>query len=57
MEDQRPKIGVGVAIHDKQGNVVMGVRSGSHGAGRHLFPLLHTTPKKKILLAISGSLI
>lgn len=45
MEDQRPKIGVGVAIHDKQGNVVMGVRSGSHGAGTYLFPLLYTTPK------------
>jgi hypothetical protein len=45
MEDKRPKIGVGVAIHDKQGNVVMGVRSGSHGAGTYLFPLLHMTPK------------
>ena len=45
MADQRPKIGVGVAIHDKQGNVVMGVRSGSHGAGTYLFPLLHATPK------------
>ncbi|KAF2791029.1 hypothetical protein K505DRAFT_327167 [Melanomma pulvis-pyrius CBS 109.77] len=37
-EDQRPKVGVGVVIHDKKGNVVMGVRSGSHGAGTMQFP-------------------
>jgi 8-oxo-dGTP diphosphatase len=38
MGDQRPKIGVGVAIHDKKGNVVMGVRAGSHGAGTNPHP-------------------
>ncbi|KAH7064110.1 NUDIX hydrolase domain-like protein [Paraphoma chrysanthemicola] len=29
----RPKIGVAVIIHDGQGNIVMGERAGSHGAG------------------------
>ena len=57
MEDQRPKIGVGVAIHDRKGNVVMGVRSGSHGAGRHIFSLLHTTPKKNTFLVIGGTIL
>jgi len=32
-EAQRPKIGVGVVIHDNAGNIVMGERAGSHGAG------------------------
>jgi 8-oxo-dGTP diphosphatase len=32
-EAQRPKIGVGVVIHDGAGNIVMGERAGSHGAG------------------------
>ncbi|KAF2261561.1 hypothetical protein CC78DRAFT_347784 [Lojkania enalia] len=33
MENQRPKVGVGVVIHDEAGNIVMGERTGSHGAG------------------------
>ncbi|KAF2714213.1 7,8-dihydro-8-oxoguanine triphosphatase NUDT15 [Pleomassaria siparia CBS 279.74] len=37
-EEQRPKVGVGVIIHDDKGNVVMGVRTGSHGAGTMQFP-------------------
>ncbi|CAN9182180.1 unnamed protein product [Alternaria alternata] len=32
-EAERPKIGVGVIIHDNAGNIVMGERVGSHGAG------------------------
>ncbi|KAF9734629.1 hypothetical protein PMIN06_009976 [Paraphaeosphaeria minitans] len=32
-ESQRPKIGVGVVIHDGAGNIVMGERASSHGAG------------------------
>jgi ADP-ribose pyrophosphatase YjhB (NUDIX family) len=32
-EAERPKIGVGVIIHDNAGNIVMGERAGSHGAG------------------------
>jgi 8-oxo-dGTP diphosphatase len=36
----RPLIGVGVIIHDKAGNIIMGERAGSHGAGklRSTFP-------------------
>jgi 8-oxo-dGTP diphosphatase len=37
---QRPLVGVGVIIHDKAGNIVMGERAGSHGAGKtYRFPL------------------
>lgn len=32
-EAERPKIGVGVVIHDGAGNIIMGERAGSHGAG------------------------
>jgi 8-oxo-dGTP diphosphatase len=32
-QPQRPLIGVGVIIHDKAGNIIMGQRAGSHGAG------------------------
>ncbi|KAF3039804.1 hypothetical protein E8E11_000793 [Didymella keratinophila] len=32
-EPGRPKIGVGVVIHDGNGNIIMGERAGSHGAG------------------------
>ncbi|KAH7120796.1 NUDIX hydrolase domain-like protein [Dendryphion nanum] len=32
-EAKRPKVGVGVVIHDGRGNIVMGERAGSHGAG------------------------
>ncbi|KAH8729071.1 NUDIX hydrolase domain-like protein [Phaeosphaeriaceae sp. PMI808] len=32
-ESQRPKVGVGVIIHDNAGNIIMGERAGSHGAG------------------------
>lgn len=30
---ERPKVGVGVVIHDGAGNIIMGERAGSHGAG------------------------
>lgn len=32
-EAERPKVGVGVVIHDGAGNIIMGERAGSHGAG------------------------
>jgi 8-oxo-dGTP diphosphatase len=34
-EAQRPKVGVGVVIHDGSGNIIMGERAGSHGAGEY----------------------
>jgi 8-oxo-dGTP diphosphatase len=37
-EDKRPKVGVGVVIHDGAGNIVMGMRMGSHGAGKFSLP-------------------
>jgi hypothetical protein len=33
LEAERPKVGVGVVIHDGAGNIIMGERAGSHGAG------------------------
>lgn len=33
-EAQRPKIGVGAIVHDDAGNIIMGERAGSHGAGK-----------------------
>ena len=47
-EAQRPKVGVGVIIHDEAGNIIMGERAGSHGAGTLLDSLLY------LLLSISG---
>ncbi|KAH7549156.1 glycoside hydrolase family 26 protein [Bipolaris maydis] len=35
---QRPKVGVGVIIHDEAGNIIMGERAGSHGAGTFQCP-------------------
>ena len=32
-EKSRPKVGVAAIIHDSNGNIVMGERAGSHGAG------------------------
>jgi 8-oxo-dGTP diphosphatase len=29
----RPKVGVAAIIHDSHGNIIMGERAGSHGAG------------------------
>ena len=37
-EAERPKIGVGVVIHDGRGNIIMGERAGSHGAGTFQCP-------------------
>jgi 8-oxo-dGTP diphosphatase len=37
-EAPRPKVGVGAIIHDTAGNVVMGERAGSHGAGTLQLP-------------------
>lgn len=39
-EAERPKIGVGVVIHDGKGNIIMGERAGSHGAGTSLLHAL-----------------
>jgi 8-oxo-dGTP diphosphatase len=36
--NSRPKVGVGVIIHDKAGNIVIGERIGSHGAGTMQLP-------------------
>jgi hypothetical protein len=36
---ERPKVGVGVVIHDGKGNIVMGERIGSHGAGMFDAPI------------------
>ncbi|ORY10316.1 NUDIX hydrolase domain-like protein [Clohesyomyces aquaticus] len=38
MAEQRPKVGVAAIIHDHAGNIVMGERAGSHGAGTKQFP-------------------
>lgn len=37
MEEQRPKVGVGVMIF-KDGKVLLGKRKGSHGEGEYAFP-------------------
>ncbi|KAJ8107787.1 hypothetical protein OPT61_g8622 [Boeremia exigua] len=37
-EAERPKVGVGVIIHDGAGNIIMGERAGSHGAGTFQCP-------------------
>lgn len=37
MDQQRPKVGVGVMIL-KEGKVLLGKRKGSHGAGEYSFP-------------------
>ncbi|KAH4985212.1 hypothetical protein HBI76_132360 [Parastagonospora nodorum] len=34
----RPLVGVGVIIHDHAGNIIMGERAGSHGAGTYQLP-------------------
>jgi hypothetical protein len=31
--NQRPSVGVGVVVHDGKGNIIMGERVSSHGAG------------------------
>lgn len=33
IQKERPKVGVGVIVHDSKGNIIMGERAGSHGAG------------------------
>jgi 8-oxo-dGTP diphosphatase len=43
-ESLRPKVGVGVIIHDGAGNIVMGERAGSHGAGMIAFSSPPTIP-------------
>ncbi|EUC44336.1 hypothetical protein COCMIDRAFT_98397 [Bipolaris oryzae ATCC 44560] len=37
-EAQRPKVGVAAIIHDEAGNIIMGERAGSHGAGTFQCP-------------------
>lgn len=39
-EAERPKVGVGVVIHDGAGNIIMGERAGSHGAGKSSTPIM-----------------
>jgi len=36
--DQRPMVGIGVMIQNKDGKILMGLRQGSHGAGLWAFP-------------------
>lgn len=43
-EAQRPKVGVGVIIHDEAGNIIMGERAGSHGAGISTLFSIHSPP-------------
>jgi len=38
MEKQYPKVGVGVMIQNEKGEVLLGLRQGSHGAGEWAFP-------------------
>ncbi len=39
MKDKKyPKVGVGVMIQNEQGQVLLGLRQGSHGAGEWSFP-------------------
>lgn len=51
-EDRRPQVGVGVIIHDKAGNIVMGERAGSHGAGKspHIQCVLFVQHKLLLML-------
>lgn len=38
MDKKRPVVGVGVMIKNKKGQVLLGLRKGSHGAGEWCFP-------------------
>ncbi len=38
MDKKRPLVGVGVMIKNKKGQVLLGLRQGSHGAGEWCFP-------------------
>lgn len=39
MEEKRyPRVGVGVMIQNEKGEVLLGLRQGSHGAGEWSFP-------------------
>jgi 8-oxo-dGTP diphosphatase len=38
MDKKFPKVGVGVMIQNEQGEVLLGLRQGSHGAGEWCFP-------------------
>lgn len=40
---ERPKVGVGVVIHDGAGNIIMGERAGSHGAGTTYTRFFHNS--------------
>src|SRR3989339_363546 len=37
-EKKYPKVGIGVMIQNNKGQVLMGLRKGSHGAGEWAFP-------------------
>jgi hypothetical protein len=47
-EAERPKVGVGVVIHDGAGNIIMGERAGSHGAGTTYSNLLQPYTSSEI---------
>ncbi len=36
--EQRPRVGIGVMIQNKAGEILLGLRQGSHGAGEWAFP-------------------
>jgi len=38
MDRKRPLVGVGVMIKNKQGQILLGLRQGSHGSGEWAFP-------------------
>ena len=48
-EAERPKVGVGVVIHDGAGNIIMGERAGSHGAGTTYLNLSQLPTSLKII--------
>ena len=46
-EKKYPRVGVGVMIQNKKGEVLLGLRQGSHGAGEWSFPGGHNEKPKK----------
>jgi hypothetical protein len=53
-EAERPKIGVGVVIHDGAGNIIMGERAGSHGAGMYYLSYIIFPRDAHLRLSLQG---
>ena len=49
MEKKYPRVGVGVMIQNEKGEVLLGLRQGSHGAGEWSFPGGHLDFEKPFL--------